>query len=226
MTGAVVQTVADPVAAAAARLAGALRQALADRQGRVGLILSGGRTPRAVLPQLLAAPDIDWTRIEVAAGDERLVPSDHADSTEGMITAAFAAAGQPLCYRGFGPDTGPEAALDHWRRELALMPWPPAAAFLGMGEDGHTASLFPGRPEAGDAALFATHVPETPPHAHARLTLGPAALMACPCIVLVATGAEKRAMLDHAMAPGADPRALPVAWIARLPQTEVLCPVH
>ena len=96
-----------------------------------------------------------------------------------------------------------------------------AAAFLGLGPDGHVASLFPGRPEAANPTLTSAFVPETPPHAHARLTLGPAALGALPCIVLVAEGAEKRAVLARAMAPDADPAALPLAWIARLPQTSV-----
>ena len=58
-----------------------------------------------------------------------------------------------------------------------------------------------------------------------RLTFGPAALTACRCIVMVVAGAEKRAMLARAMAPDADPRALPVTWILRLPQTEILLPL-
>ena len=223
MAGATLHNVADPAAAAASRLADALRAALDGGTGPVGLILSGGRTPRAMLP-LLLAHDLDWTRIEVAAGDERLVPPDHPDSTHGMIAAAFAAAGRPLTYRGFGPDPTPGPALAHWRRQIGAMPWPPTAAFLGMGEDGHTASLFPGRPEAGEADLFAAQVPETPPHAHARLTLGAAALLACRCIVMVVAGADKRTMLARAMEPHADPRTLPVTWIARLPQTAILCP--
>lgn len=224
--GAAIRRVGDPVVAAAAHLADRLARAQVTDTRSVGLLLSGGRTPRAVLPLVLARKDIDWTRVEVAAGDERLVPQDHPDSTEGMIAAAFAAADRPLRYRSFGSDCAAGPALERWRQGIETMPWPPVAAFLGMGEDGHIASLFPGSDEAADAALFAAAVPETPPHAHARLTLGPAALTACRSILLVAAGPEKRAMLDLAMTPGADPRRVPAAWIARLPQTIVLTPEH
>ncbi len=214
-----IRSVPDPAAAAAAALADALAAALAAGAGPVGLVLSGGRTPGRVLPPLLAQ-DLDWGRVRVMAGDERLVPPGHPDSTEALIRALFSAAGRPLSYHGTGPDPAPAAALDHWRQGWAMMP-PVAAAFLGLGPDGHVASLFPGRPEAANPTLTSAFVPETPPHAHARLTLGPAALGALPCIVLVAEGAEKRAVLARAMAPDADPAALPLAWIARLPQTSV-----
>lgn len=212
-----------PLEEAARRLAGALDRELAGQGGRIGLLLSGGRTPRALLPLLLAR-GLDWSRIEVAASDERLVPVDHPASTEGMIRAAFDEAGRPLRYRGFGPDCTPAAALDHWRAQLEAMPWPPAAAFLGMGEDAHVASLFPGRPEVLDEGLFADAVPQTPPHPEARLTLGMRALQSCREIVMIVSGAEKLAALARAMAPGADARAFPAALLARLPQVTILVP--
>lgn len=211
----------DPVAAAAAVLAEALSEALSGTEERAALLLSGGQTPRNVLPLLLAR-DLPWDRVRVMASDERLVPPDHADSTEGMVRALFAAAGRPLSYHGPGPDLAPEAALACWRQGWEALP-APAVALLGLGADGHTASLFPGRPEAGDANGIAAAVPETSPHAHARLTLGPAALALARSIVIVVQGPAKRAALAAALRPDADPCTRPVAWVARLPQTLLLC---
>lgn len=208
-------------AAAAQALGDALAAACAAQAGRVSWVVSGGRTPGAVLPQVLARSDIDWARVDTVASDERLVAPEDPASTETMVRGLFTAAGRPCHYVGFGPDPAPEPALAQWRAGLDAMAWPPEIAFLGMGEDAHTASLFPGRPEAGDATLFAAAVPETAPHVAPRLTLGLRALAACRARVLVANSAAKIARLDAARAPDADPRALPVAGILRLDQTTV-----
>lgn len=215
---------AEAISDCAASIGDALLAAMSGQQGRIGLLLSGGRTPAQVLPLLLARDDIDWARIDVAAGDERLVPRHDPASTEGMIRAQFAAAGRPCAYASFGDDCAPEIALKTWRNALDRMAWPPAVAFLGLGDDGHTLSLFPGRAESGDADLFATDVPQTPPHAAPRLTLGPAALSDIGRIVLIANGAGKQARLAQASAPDVDPAALPVTWLCRLAQTIILCP--
>ena len=207
--------------AAAQTLGDALAAACAARAGRIGWVVSGGRTPGAVLPQVLARSDIDWARVDTVASDERLVAPEDPASTETMVRGLFTAAERPCHYVGFGADPAPDAALAHWRAGLEAMAWPPEVAFLGMGDDAHTASLFPGRAEAGDETLFAAAVPETPPHVAPRLTLGLRALAACRQIVLVANSPAKIARLDAARAPDADPRTLPVAGILRLVQTTV-----
>ncbi|MCR6660042.1 MAG: 6-phosphogluconolactonase [Asticcacaulis sp.] len=123
-------------------LSAALATALTATKGRVSFMVSGGNTPRRVLPQVLAA-DIDWQRVDVFASDERLVPVDHPDSTEGMVRQLFSQAMKPLNYLGFGEDVTPEAALAAWKSALKTAAWPVAAGFIGIGEDAHYASLFP-----------------------------------------------------------------------------------
>jgi 6-phosphogluconolactonase len=202
--------------ACAALITATLRAAqVRNPQGRIGFMVSGGRSPRGVLAQVLATPGLDWGRITLCASDERLVPLDDPASTEGMVRQVFSEAGQPLDYCSFGPDLAPAAALAQWQAALARMVWPVAVAFVGIGEDSHTASLFPNRAESGDAALWAAALPETAPHQHPRLTLGPRALLSAELVTLIATGPAKRAALDAALAPGVDPARLPAAWLAQ-----------
>ena len=199
--------------ACAETLSAALAAALATAKSRVSFMVSGGNTPRRVLPLVLAA-DIDWQRVDVFASDERLVPVDHPDSTEGMVRQLFSQAMKPLNYLGFGDDTSPETARAAWTAALETAVWPVAAGLIGIGEDAHFASLFPGRPEIADPNLFAAAVPETPPHKHARLTLGRRAFAQCDLLALVVAGAGKRAMLKACLSNNANPQALPAALIA------------
>jgi 6-phosphogluconolactonase len=213
----------DALAAAAAQIMGdALAVACARGSARVGMVVPGGRTPRTILPLVLARDDIDWARLDVVASDERLVPVDDPASTEGLIADLFAQAGRPLHYVSFGTETDPGAALAQWRAGLATMAWPPAVAFLGIGDDAHTASLFVGRAESADHSVFATSVPETPPHVAPRLTLGLAAFSQCAQIVILANTPAKAAQLELSLKPGADLVALPVAAVLRMAQTVVL----
>ena len=140
-------THSDPeslAAAVATRIAGDLDAALAER-GRALLALAGGRTSPPVFRQLATQPR-DWSRVTILPSDERWVPANHADCNLRQMHEAFAAA-HGIHWLALVPDlpAGP-ACADFALRALAAHPGAFDVAMLGMGVDGHFASLFPGAP--------------------------------------------------------------------------------
>ncbi len=141
----------DAVAARAEALVNdRLAAALRDRR-RGDLVLAGGSTPKRLYERLGQSRDtLDWPRIHLWFGDERTVAPDHADSNFGMVQRALLTALQaapPVVHRIDGESSPADAALVY-EQELATHARPEAPRFdvvlLGMGADGHTASLFPG----------------------------------------------------------------------------------
>ncbi len=187
--------------AAAAQLRRGLAEAIAAR-GAAWLALAGGRTPRVVYEHLAAdgAPAIDWTRVHVAFGDERLVPPDHADSNYAMARVSlFARVPIPAAqvHRIEGERrTAADAAEAYGAtltRAFALAPgaWPVFdVVLLGVGGDGHTASLFPGTAALGvtDRLAAAAEAPSAPT---ARVTLTYPVLNAARAVVLLVGGEDK-----------------------------------
>lgn len=202
--------------ALAAAVADALRSGLA-RRGCASLAVSGGRSPIPFL-DALSAQTLDWSRVTVTLVDERWVAVDSADSNEALVRRhllrghAAVAHFVPLKTPAVSPEAGVAAAL----ALRPALPLPFDAVVLGMGEDGHIASLFPraaGLAEAldmsGDAELACIHPPLAP---HARLTLTLAGLLDTRRLFVQAGGAKKRAALERAAAQG-DPLRLPVAAV-------------
>ncbi|MBS0355903.1 MAG: 6-phosphogluconolactonase [Proteobacteria bacterium] len=202
--------------ALAAAVADALRSGLAGR-GCASLAVSGGRSPIPFL-EALSAETLDWSRVVVTLVDERWVAPDSADSNEALVRRhlllghAAAARFVPLKTPAPSPEAGVAAALA-LRAEL---PQPFDAVVLGMGEDGHTASLFPdaaGLAEAldmtGGSTLTCIHPPAAP---HARITLTLAGLLDTQRLFLQAGGAKKRAVLERTASQG-DPLLLPIAAV-------------
>lgn len=220
---------ADPAALAdalAESVAGELRRAL-EARGRASLAVSGGNTPKRFL-QALALRAVDWAAVTVTLVDDRWVPESSTRSNAALVRAHLlqgpAAAARFLAlHRGAG---APEAALPELEQALEALPLPLDVAILGMGEDGHTASFFPGGDrlqQALDPDGAARVLPMRAPGAgEPRITLTLPVLLAAGGLYLHIEGESKRAVLRGAMvtAPGAEP--LPIARVL----AHARAPVH
>lgn len=174
--------------------------------GRASLVVSGGSTPAPVFAQLADA-DIAWANITVTLADERWVPPGHADSNESLVrdtllvNRASAATFVPL-YRA---DVDPEQAPGAVAPDVQAMLNPQTVVILGMGGDGHTASLFPDAPAAelhSAMALDNTDVVailHPPSVSQARISLTRAALLQAGPRFLHITGEDKGAVLLAAL---------------------------
>lgn len=195
-------------AQSAEQLAQAVAQNLRDvlaKQDHATLAVSGGKSPIAFF-QALNQMDLDWARVQITLVDERVVPTNHADSNTALVREYLlqnqAAAAKWLPVIDDNADSGSlqniaqtiEFALQHYTQPDVLV--------LGMGGDGHTASIFPQAPQFADAVradypqpLLHT-TPVTAPHERVSMTL--AAIEATPHVYLAIAGAEKLAVYRQA----------------------------
>lgn len=177
-------------------LAAAARERLRALQPR-RLALSGGSTPRA-LYEALRVDDLPWADVDIFFGDERCVPPDHPDSNAGMARRALLDRVPARVHAMDG--VGCDAAA--YENELAAIfgagqPTAFDVALLGLGEDGHTASLFPNDPALAERKRLVARV-ERPDHP--RLTLTPPALTAARVALFLVAGASKRVPLRRWLA--------------------------
>lgn len=195
-------------------------------QGWASIAIPGGRTPGPFLQALARAP-LDWSRVWVTLTDERWVAVDSADSNE-RLARSHLLQGPAAEARFLGlkhPAETPEAGAVQAGLALKSLPRPLSSAVIGVGEDGHFASLFPCAAETA-AALAPTclaDVVAVHPRsaAHARLSLSLRMLLDSEAIVLLTAGAAKRKVLERA-ASSADPARLPIAAVLH----QSLVPVH
>lgn len=182
-----------------------LQAALAQSDGRIAISLPGGSTPFPILG-LLGSEDVDWSRVDVWPGDDRVVPEDHEASNTGRIRALL----EPLGARVVSLEAGED--VPHF-----------ALVWLGMGADGHIASLFPNTdPKADDPQSLRRLTPDPlPPEApFDRITLTIPALLNSDRLMFVMRGADKRAVFDGALAGEHD---LPIARLLGAASQMVTC---
>ena len=192
-------------AAIADWLAARLTALMAEGEGPVTITVPGGSTPFPIIERLLTHA-LDWSRLVVWPNDDRVVPEDHPASNTGKLRALFSPVGAEVV-------------------TLTIMEQVPpfALAWLGMGADGHIASLFPNTdPQVGEARRILRLTPDPlPPEApFDRISLTLPSLLDSGEILFVARGADKRAVLDDAIAGKSD---LPVARLLGAAGPPVTC---
>lgn len=194
-------------AALAAAVASRLSEALAQR-GTASIALSGGRTPAGFL-RLLGQQALDWSRVHVTLADERWLPdTDPASNArllhETLLTGSAAAAKFVSLYSGTASASTGQAQTE---ASLAALPWPLDVVVLGMGDDGHTASLFPQAPQLQHACTTsdrcAAITPVTAPYE--RLTLTLQTLASARNLFVHITSQSKRQLLENALLADAAP---------------------
>ena len=208
---------------AAEWIAAEARTAITER-GIFRVALAGGETPRAV-HEALAKCDVAWPRVQVTFGDERCVPPDDADSNYRMAKESLLdrVAMPPNVFRIRGEIAPEDAALEYEKKLAAV-----AARFgetryvhdlviLGMGPDGHTASLFPGSPALDETErnVIPATGPKPPPQ---RITMTFPLLNAARRVCFLLKGAEKIPLMEKIVAgdesyPAGRVKAASVTWL-------------
>ena len=197
----------EEMADAVAGDVGFIVESALDARGSALLALPGGRTPLPIFERL-AATSLPWKKVTIIPTDDRLVPMQDERSNVRAIAQAFLRAGArvvPIATEI--PDH--RLAGNSADARLQDLPWPPDLVWLGMGEDGHTASLFAG-PDLQDAldapkARRAVGVMPDPMPADApvaRVTLTRAAILSARTMLITTTGQKKRDLLEQAIADG------------------------
>ncbi len=197
--------------AACRRIGIAAREAIA-RHGRFNLVLAGGSTPLDTYARL-ASSEQDWRRWTLFYGDERCLPADDPQRNSTQVAATGLVA-RVRKHHPIDTEQGcKNAARTYHDRIASIMPFD--MVLLGMGEDGHTASLFPER-DWPDKTVFA--VKDSPKPPAQRITLGVQALQACHNMLVLVTGETKA----NAVRQWRDGANLPIAQISALTQATVL----
>ena len=211
--------------AAAEQFTSLSKKAIAEH-GRFAVALSGGSTPKALFELLAKAPyieAIDWQNVHIFWGDERTVPPDYDDSNYGMAYNTLlkhVALPDENIHRMRGEMDAAEAALEYEHDLRIFFGADVVPTFdlihLGMGDDGHTASLFPATAALEEKArmVVANYVPQ---HETWRITLTAPVINAARQVTFLVAGANKAARLNEVLNGAHQPEKLPSQLIKPQP---------
>jgi len=209
-------TVLPDAEAVAERAAAIIRERASSKAGPVAVCLSGGSTPRLLYEKLAAEPyrsTLPWPRMHWFWGDERFVPADDERSNQRMVrralldkVAAPADAIHPVRTEANGPEESATVYEEELKRFYGADRFDPARALfdvtlLGLGEDGHTALLFPGSAALEIRQRWAVPVPHAAVEPYVpRITLTLPALASSRVVLFLVTGANKHEILTRVLA--------------------------
>lgn len=206
------------IEALAARITGLLKEGIAAK-GAAFLLVSGGSTPIPLFARL-AESKLPWEKVTISLVDERWVEPTSEDSNENLVHRHLLRK-KAASARFVGMKNGePTAAAgeDICEQQLRRLPWPADCLILGMGNDGHTASLFPGAARLAAAVrlssgrtCMAIHPPAAP---HERMTLTLPAILNSRQLFLHLQGEGKKQVLARAQGEG-DTAEMPIRYILR-----------
>lgn len=177
------------------------------------LAVPGGRSALAIFAKLARARTIDWPESELLFTDERGVPPDHADSNYRLVRESLLvplAERAPRVFRMRGEADDLDAAAREYDAALAARL---DVLLLGVGEDGHVASLFPGSPLLAERERRAAVVLDSPKPPARRLTITPRVIDEARRVFVIATGAAKREAVARALDAAGDARDCPARLV-------------
>ncbi|TAL86971.1 MAG: 6-phosphogluconolactonase [Candidimonas sp.] len=189
----------QPCIKALAHAVSALLQRAIAQSGAARLAVSGGHSPIPLFTEL-SQSDLDWPKIHITLVDERFVAPNDPDSNENLVRRyLLVGRASQARFQGLVTHVGDiEASVDQANRDAA----PATLAILGMGEDGHTASLFPNAPElaqALDPSQTRDYISITPPAApHRRISSTLASLLRAQHRILFISGSQKLQVFEQA----------------------------
>ncbi len=176
-----------------------------EQQRRASMIITGGSSPGRCY-EALSEAELDWERVDLVLSDERWVPADHEDSNERQAREALTKnkAASATLHPMYSANADIDARVAELNAELRMLPIPFSVALLGMGEDGHFASLFPdaedlesGLSPDNPELCMAVNTKASP---HPRLSLTLSAIARSDAIVLLIFGDAKKTVIEKAKA--------------------------